>query len=335
MKACFFANAPMDVINVVGFYQTDIRILKELGFDVTVSNKISNIPINSDLYFAYWASSGAKAVMVSKLARKPSVVIAAGSDVARNDPTGTGYDARPIWQKGIIRWCLKAADAIVADSKDVEKEARALGTKNLYMVYFGVDTNIYKPSTSPKEQNFVLVSHISKQNVDRKRMEDIIRAMKIVIEKYPKATFTFVGTQLEGYPIVKKLAEELELPNNIEFVESRGMPEGKKIEYMNRALAFVQPSLHEGFGLAMVEAMSCALPVIVTRQGATPEVAGEDAIYVPLKSPESIAKEMLSLLENEEKVKLVGSKLRQRVIDVFSYEQRKAELKKIIETVMK
>ena len=103
MKACFFANAPMDLIKVVGFYQNDIRILKELGFDVVVANTFKNIPKNVDLYFAYWASSGAKAVIISKLLRKPSIVVAAGSDVARNDPTSTGFDARPIWQKQIIK----------------------------------------------------------------------------------------------------------------------------------------------------------------------------------------------------------------------------------------
>ncbi len=90
MKACFFANAPMDLIERVEFYKNDIRILKEIGYEVKIANKLRNIPWGCDLYFAWWASSGTKALIISKLMRKPCIIIAGGSDVSLKDTSPAG-----------------------------------------------------------------------------------------------------------------------------------------------------------------------------------------------------------------------------------------------------
>lgn len=335
MKACFFANAPLDVINVVGFYQTDIRILKELGFKVQIANEWNNIPEDADLYFSYWASSGAKAVVYSKLRRKPSVVVVAGSDVAKSDPTSTGYNARPFWQKHIIKWTLKNANALVADSKEVLREAIGLGARNTYLSYFAVDEKLYRPMNVKKENMGIIVSHLSKQNVERKCLEDIITAMWYVTKKISDAKFVFIGTKLDGFPILEYLALKLGLQKNILFLESRGMPEKEKIMWLNRAKMFVQPSFHEGFGLAMVEAMSCGTPPVVTRKGATPEVAGDSAIYVPIKSPKVLAQTMIRLMKDDNFRKKMGRKARQRVLENFVYKRRKKEISDIVSRVMK
>ncbi len=58
---------------------------------------------------------------------------------------------------------------------------------------------------------------------------------------------------------------------------------------MQRAEALVFPSLLEGFGLPVVEAMACGVPVIVSRASSLPEVAGEAALYVDPHHPSDIA----------------------------------------------
>ena len=58
---------------------------------------------------------------------------------------------------------------------------------------------------------------------------------------------------------------------------------------MRRAEALVFPSLLEGFGLPVVEAMACGVPVIVSRVSSLPEVAGDAALYVDPASPDEIA----------------------------------------------
>ncbi|HSW88340.1 MAG TPA: glycosyltransferase family 1 protein [Candidatus Saccharimonadales bacterium] len=57
----------------------------------------------------------------------------------------------------------------------------------------------------------------------------------------------------------------------------------------NTATVFIMPSLYEGFGLPILEAMSCGCPVITTKEGSLPEVAGEAAYYVDAYSVENIS----------------------------------------------
>lgn len=68
----------------------------------------------------------------------------------------------------------------------------------------------------------------------------------------------------------------------------------------NGACAFVLPSLHEGFGVPIIEAMACGTPVITSNCSAMPEVAGDAALLVDPLSVENIAAAMSKILENKE-----------------------------------
>jgi len=65
------------------------------------------------------------------------------------------------------------------------------------------------------------------------------------------------------------------------------------------ATALVCPSLAEGFGLPVLEAMACGTPVVCARAGALPEVAGDAAIYVDPSDVRSIASGLHRIVEDE------------------------------------
>jgi glycosyltransferase involved in cell wall biosynthesis len=119
---------------------------------------------------------------------------------------------------------------------------------------------------------------------------------------------------------LEKRAEQLKsLANTLgigQYVHFKGhLNEEEFADLFNRAGALVYPSLHEGFGIPLVEAMRFRKPIICSRYTSIPEIAGSAALYVNAKDPVDLASSMKKISENH--------KLRARL--VHSGEQRLRE----------
>lgn len=80
------------------------------------------------------------------------------------------------------------------------------------------------------------------------------------------------------------------------------VPHTTLLEHMTQAHVFVFPSIVEGFGMVITEAMASGLPVITTPHTAGPDVLdeGEDGFIVPIRSPDHVAQAISQLADNEE-----------------------------------
>jgi glycosyltransferase involved in cell wall biosynthesis len=106
----------------------------------------------------------------------------------------------------------------------------------------------------------------------------------------------------------------------------------KLIDCYKNALAFVYPSLYEGFGLPLLEAMTQKCPVITSNYGAMKEVTGDAAIFVDPKSPLSIEKAMLKIAQDDKlRISLVSKGLKR--VKQFSWKKTARETLKIYENV--
>ena len=90
------------------------------------------------------------------------------------------------------------------------------------------------------------------------------------------------------------------------------------------ASAAVVPSVYEGFGLPVGEAMACAVPVISTTGGALPEVVGNAGILVPPENSNALSKAIADLLDNPELSARLGQAGYRRVHQHFTW-RRAAE----------
>jgi glycosyltransferase involved in cell wall biosynthesis len=88
---------------------------------------------------------------------------------------------------------------------------------------------------------------------------------------------------------------ELGLESRVVF--TGGIPESEKPALLSAATVFAFPSLYEGFGLPVLEAMACGTPVLTANSSSLPEVTGDAAVLVDPSSVEAISLGLFELLE--------------------------------------
>lgn len=106
-----------------------------------------------------------------------------------------------------------------------------------------------------------------------------------------------VGPRGWNYKNVLSTVEELGLKPHIQFLGHVEID--TLVALYNLAEVFVYPSLYEGFGLPIVEAMSCGCPVITSNTSSMPEVGGSAVVYVDPTDTNSIMQAMQSVLQND------------------------------------
>ncbi len=96
---------------------------------------------------------------------------------------------------------------------------------------------------------------------------------------------------------------------------------------------FVFPSMHEGFGIPLLEAFSCDCPTVCSRSSSLPEIAGDAALYFDPLDTDSIHSTMVEVLANRElREELI--KKGQKRLKLFSWQKCAAETKKVYESIL-
>jgi len=200
----------------------------------------------------------------------------------------------------------------------------------LRVVYNGVDGNLFKMDNSvSKEPNSLIM-------VGETRMKGILFLLKALqqLNGETEAKLTVVGGgSLNGY--ASSLVEEYGLEGRVDFT-GRLSAEELVRRYSAAAVAVV-PSLYEGFGFPAAEAMSCKIPLIATKAGALPEVAGEDGeagVLVPPADPNSLAEAIRYLLSDELLRDKMGKAGRERVESKFTWEQAARQTIEVYQELM-
>jgi glycosyltransferase involved in cell wall biosynthesis len=100
------------------------------------------------------------------------------------------------------------------------------------------------------------------------------------------------------YPDPRRVVQELGVGDRVVF--TGGIPQEEKATLLSAATVFAFPSLYEGFGLPVLEAMACGTPVLTANGSSLPEVTGDDAVLVDPSQVEAIAAGLATLLESPE-----------------------------------
>jgi len=187
-----------------------------------------------------------------------------------------------------LKRAKKLADLIITDSQASKKDLIDYGIdpQKIRVVYLAA-SDIFKPRLDKKilEKYQLTKPYLLTVGTQepRKNLKNLIAAYQ-KLENPP--ALVIAGKVGWGQPtkIVKRV-------NLVGFV-----PDEDLVTLYSGAKAFIYPSLYEGFGLPILEALSCACPVIVSKVSSLPELAGSAALYFnPLKH-ENIATAISQLL---------------------------------------
>jgi len=167
----------------------------------------------------------------------------------------------------------------------------------------------------------------------RKNVRNLLRAFQLFREEY-KNDFKLVIVG-EKFFLNKPVEEQLEKMNNRKDVIFTGRLTSEELkDLLGAAWALTFVPFFEGFGIPLVEAMFCDVPVITSNVTSLPEIAGEAALYVSPDSPGSIRDAMIRSVKEQGLRELLINKGRERR-RLYSWERTASALWDTIDNVLK
>lgn len=197
---------------------------------------------------------------------------------------------------------MKYADHIIAVSSATAKDTTQIlniEPERITVIPNAVES-IFQPLLPEQIESFRQQQGISSATIcllnvganhPRKNISTILQAVEILIEKGLPIQFWKVGADFTDEQ--KKFIGDLELASHIKYL---GKPnKSTLLRVYNAANILIAPSLHEGFGITILEAMACGTPVITSNVSAMPEVIGDAGVLVNPKDAKEIANAVLHL----------------------------------------
>ncbi|MBU1195308.1 MAG: glycosyltransferase family 4 protein [Proteobacteria bacterium] len=218
-------------------------------------------------------------------------------------------------QKSVARKIPGLITVSESSKKDIAREYK-IPESRFKTIPIGIDMNHFYPIKAIKKQpGRIIVTNSA--DTPLKGLHHLLYAVKAITAKR-RIKLVVIGSPKKKGPI-EKLVKKLALESYITFT-GRIDHDAFVKEYAKASIAVV-PSLYEGFGLPVGEAMACRTPVISTTAGALPEVAGDAAKLVPPGNAKALELAILELLDDPAQCEALAERGYQRVLNEFTWEK--------------
>ena len=224
-------------------------------------------------------------------------------------------EAHTLFQNVYLRWSTRhnarASTLVLADSLATREDLVRyyhLAPEKIRVVYPGRDETL-TPVTDPTLLAAVRARYDLQQPYllyvgtlhPRKNLVRLVQAFARLLSRpaagSPRPLLVLAGQKGWLYAEIDEAVRRLGLEGHVRlpgYVPDEDLP-----ALLSGALAFVFPSLYEGFGLPVVEAMACGTPVVCSRVSSLPEVAGDAALLVDPLEVEAIAAVLARVVGDE------------------------------------
>lgn len=249
---------------------------------------------------------------------------------------------KPIIEKEVAKWHkhidkIKAVHVVTNSEKEQMMKYLKVPEEKIFIIPHGVDHDIFKPPINKEESRRNILSkfflkgvpyfiHVSESNWARKNIIRLLEAFKKAKDKGIVHNLIIVG---KNDPIVYKKANEISGVKVLGFVSDEHL-----VELLQGADALLLPSIHEGFGLPIVEAMACEVPVLTSNTFSCPEVAADGGILVDPYDVTEITNKIQELSKNSKLRETLAKKALERSQN-FSWRKTAEGLLELYESVNK
>ncbi len=285
-----------------------------------------------DLVHAHYATGYG---VLATLARcRPRLVSVWGSDV-------DDFPDKSMLHAALLRRVLCSADALAATSQALARRVHQLlplrpPAQQLHVTPFGVDTERFAPAVAARPDGAPFVIGSSKGLEATYGIDVLLRAFAQLpeVNRVGQALHLRLladGPQAAEY---RQLADVLGLGSRVQFVG--GLPHGQMVQALNGLDVFVAPSRRESFGVSVLEASACALPVVASAVGGLPEVVqhGATGLLVPPGDVAALAAALNTLADDAALRLSMGSAGRQMVQARYAWPACVAQMMAVYDQVL-
>lgn len=235
---------------------------------------------------------------------------------------------RMLYRKYAVPLTAKRADHIITVShnskSDIVKFCK-VDHQKITVIYNGVD-NSFKKMINGSEKNVLnkysilspYILYVGTIDHPGKNSISLIQAFAIINKYRPDYKLVLVGNPGYGYKKILNEIKELNITNNViipGYVKDDDLP-----SIYNGATLFACFSLYEGFGLPLVEAMACGVPILASNRSSFPEIVGDMDLLVDPCNINQIVEKILHLINNKKYYKKIELKSLKQA-NLFSWEK--------------
>uniref|UniRef100_UPI004049691F glycosyltransferase family 4 protein n=1 Tax=Flavobacterium sp. TaxID=239 RepID=UPI004049691F len=325
-------------LEIIEFYNQDIVALKELGYEIDFASNFFEFILKifkSDFVFIWWWTYAFFPVFIGKLLNKPSVITGTFNfkfDV-KETKSGSDYFDRPYYQRLLIKYSVKNANLnLFVNEREKELCSNFFNLSNAEYFPHIISLNYFNEPTEDRQEYILNISWSGKQNLRRKGVFNLIKSFEDVSKKFPNLKLILAGRKGDGYPEMESLVLSLNLQDKIILRGEVTLDE--KIELIKNALLYVQPSLYEGFGLAIGEAMASGNCVISCAVGGVPSVLGSAGIYVNPNDIEDLTGKILDILDSKNERKKFEKLAYEKALTDFNPKSKIIKLNQFINKIL-
>jgi len=291
-----------------------------------VPNMLALIPavLRADIvvgWFAHWHTFFP--ITLAWLFRKPSVMIVGGFDTANMADIGYGHQRGGL-RRAASRWIMKRARLLVTHShysrSEIERNT-PIPPDRVTVIQLGVPDPFGELPQGERERAALTVGTIDRSTLEQKGHRPFVEAAS----QLPDVRFVFVGAW--GDDAIDELRELAS--DNVEFT---GRVSDEELhDLYRRCSVYVQASRHEGFGLAVAEAMLGGCVPVVMDVTAMPEVVGDAGVLISSQQPQDVAEGVRRALELGPEA---PRRARERIVSEFPLERRREGLRRVTEEAL-